>query len=423
MARKRYKKKASISKYFVLGILGVLAFMAVACGFFYANDRSKKDVVEGPSIVSSAPKVVNLVEEAIQAHRVLDNIILKKDNWQLIEGDRKDKELEVSGSTAKVKINTRALNIGVPYSTNLGGAATWVKERAEAAGLSFISGEKCNYKQWDGYRIELGISTKAGDSKKTFVTDTIVFYHNGNLVKEDKDVKDKAPDKERIGGRKYKGGKLAVIIDDCGYDISTVKGLLDTNLPFSYAILPYKAYSGQALELIKSKGRVAMLHLPMEPLNSKSSEGANAILVNLTEAKKVELARKAMNSLPGIKGVNNHQGSKATSDPATMKTVLREIKSKGLFFVDSRTTANSVARDTAKNMGVRTARNDIFLDNSTDIEDIREQIYKAMSMAEKSGGAIAICHARPGTVKCWTTYLKEFKAAGIQFVPITDLLY
>ena len=406
----------------MLGLLAVLAFLAMACGFFYANDRSKKDVAAGPSLTNT-PKVVSLVDEATQAHRSLDNILLqKKDHWQLIEDDRVEKEIAVPDSTVKVKISRRTLNIGVPYSTNLGGAATWVKDKAVAAGMEFISGEKCKYRKWDGYRLELGVSTKAGEGRKTFVTDTIVFYHNGNLTKADKDVSDKAPDKPRIA-RQFKGGKLAIIIDDCGVDVSAVNSLLDTNLPFSYAIIPFKSHSSDTLELIRSRGRVAMLHLPMEPMNVASSEGANAIRVALTDAQKQELTRKAMNSLPGISGVNNHQGSKATSDAATMKVVLREIKSKGLFFVDSRTIASSVARDVAKNMGVRTARNDIFLDNSTNPEDIRAQIYKAMAIAEKAGSCVAICHARPNTVKCWKTYLQEFKNCGIQFVPVTDLLY
>ena len=79
--------------------------------------------------------------------------------------------------------------------------------------------------------------------------------------------------------------------------------------------------------------------------------------------------------------------------------------------------------DMAKQMGVATARNDIFLDNSSNVEDIRKQIYKAFAMAEKNGSAIAICHARPNTAKCWQLYAEEFKKSGITFVPVNKLLY
>ena len=82
-----------------------------------------------------------------------------------------------------------------------------------------------------------------------------------------------------------------------------------------------------------------------------------------------------------------------------------------------------VAKEVAKANGVFTARNDIFLDNSTDVEAIRMQIYKAMEMAEKHGDAVAICHARPNTARCWKQYRDEFVETGINFVPITELLY
>ena len=77
----------------------------------------------------------------------------------------------------------------------------------------------------------------------------------------------------------------------------------------------------------------------------------------------------------------------------------------------------------AKQMGVATARNDIFLDNSSNVEDIRKQVYKAFAMTEKNGSAIAICHARPNTAKCWQMYGEEFKKSGITFVSVNKLLY
>ena len=129
----------------------------------------------------------------------------------------------------------------------------------------------------------------------------------------------------------------------------------------------------------------------MEPSNrSAMSEGSRTILTDMKEKEIRKLTQKAIESLPGIVGVNNHQGSKATSDKRVMETVLREVKKQGLFFVDSKTIATSVARDMAREMGVKTARNDVFLDNSKDVEDIRNQVYKAIEMAEKYGSAIAI---------------------------------
>ena len=135
------------------------------------------------------------------------------------------------------------------------------------------------------------------------------------------------------------------------------------------------------------------------------------------------MTRRALYSLPGGMGVNNHQGSKATADKDTMRVVLQELRRQKLFFVDSRTNSASVARNMAQQLGGSTARNDIFLDNSSDVQAIRQQIYKAFAMAEKNGSVIAICHARPNTAKCWEMYAAEFKRTGITFVSVTELLY
>ena len=167
-----------------------------------------------------------------------------------------------------------------------------------------------------------------------------------------------------------------------------------------------------------------MLHLPMEPLSrSAMSEGGRTVMTGSSAASQQALVRKHLQSLPGVVGVNNHHGSKATADKATMQAVLQVLKRENIFFVDSRTNSASVARDMAKQMGVATARNDIFLDNSSNVEDIRKQVYKAFAMAEKNGSAIAICHARPNTAKCWQMYGEEFKKSGITFVSVNKLLY
>ena len=416
----RRRKSSSGGKYVILCLIGIIAILAVACGLFYANDRSKKDVGDGKS--AGPAKEVNLLDESIEAQRLVDNILLQKDNWQLIENDRAKKNVEVEESGAKLQINQRNLAVGVPNSTSVTGAGEWLKEKVESAGLTYISGAMTKYKTCDAFKAEVGISVKAGDGSKSFVTDSIVFFHNGNLKKKDKDVKD-LPEEPAPDVRKYEG-KIAIIIDDCGADMSTVRTLLNTGLPFSYAILPNKDFSSDVLEMVKSKGRVPLLHLPMEPLSrSAMSEGSRTIMTDTSASTQQALVRKHLNSLPGVVGVNNHQGSKATADKATMKNVLQVLKKENIFFVDRKTNSASIARDMAKQMGVATARNDIFLDNSSKVEDIRKQIYKAFAMAEKNGSTIAICHARPNTARCWQLYAEEFKKSGITFVSVNKLLY
>ncbi len=412
------RKKSSGNHVVLLALVTILAVLAVAAGMFYAFGRSEKDIMDNKD--SKEKKEVSLLDESIEAQRILDNILLKKTNWQLIEREHGENDVNVAGVNTSVKIAQRQLAVGVPASTDLQAAGSWLQEKAAAAGLVSISGKDSKYKDWDAYKVEIGIAVKAGSGKKQFVTDTVYFFHNSNLHGEDKDVKKV---QEKPESRKY-SGKLAVIVDDCGYDMSSVRTLLNTGLPLNFAVLPYKPYSSDVLEMIKSDGRVAMLHLPMEPVDrSAMSEGSSTICTDMSKDKILELTRKAINSLPGVSGVNNHQGSKATADSATMTTVLQELRNQDLFFVDSRTSSKSVARDKAVAMGVPTARNDIFLDNSSDVQAIRKQIYKAMDIAEKNGSAIAICHARPNTAKAWSMYAEEIKNTGIELVPITDLLY
>lgn len=412
------RKKSSGNHVVLLALVTILAVLAVAAGMFYAFGRSEKDIMDNKD--SKEKKEVSLLDESIEAQRILDNILLKKTNWQLIEREHGENDVNVAGVNTSVKIAQRQLAVGVPASTDLQAAGSWLQEKAAAAGLVSISGKDSKYKDWDAYKVEIGIAVKAGSGKKQFVSDTVYFFHNSNLHGEDKDVKKV---QEKPESRKY-SGKLAVIVDDCGYDMSSVRTLLNTGLPLNFAVLPYKPYSSDVLEMIKSDGRVAMLHLPMEPVDrSAMSEGSSTICTDMSKDKILELTRKAINSLPGVSGVNNHQGSKATADSATMTTVLQELRNQDLFFVDSRTSSKSVARDKAVAMGVPTARNDIFLDNSSDVQAIRKQIYKAMDIAEKNGSAIAICHARPNTAKAWSMYAEEIKNTGIELVPITDLLY
>lgn len=217
--------------------------------------------------------------------------------------------------------------------------------------------------------------------------------------------------------------KLAILVDDCGYDLQLVRRLVDLKAPFSYAILPYRNFSSDALHVINGSGQTAMLHLPMEPMNSKAmSEGKTTVLTTMSSKEIRKVVRDAVESLPGIAGVNNHQGSKATSDPKTMEVVLKELKKHNLFFIDSNTYPKSIGDSLAKKMGIPTGRNKIFLDNKSDAEYVKGQIRKAVTLAKKNGSVIAICHARPQTVKAWEEILKEVKSSGVELVSVTEVL-
>ena len=428
------KKRSFLSRHRLLLLTMVVAMVSIVSGMFYALGDKKQDVMDAGTAKQSGP--VSLVEESVAAHHKLDNILLHRQNWQLLEkGDQLEEKL-IKESGVTVQVHRRQLAIGIPTNLELEEAGAWVGQQAKRSGLQYLEAKPGQYRGWDAYEVALGIAVEGKQGRKTFVTDHLYFYYNGNLQQdgqemavlpvkksEAKPVKKVLPDKESKPV-KVSGGKLAIVVDDCGSDLNMVTRLLKLNEPFAYAILPYKNFSSDVLEVVKNKGEVAMLHLPMEPVQRQyMSEGKNTICTEMNSTQVLQMTRKAVESLPGIVGVNNHQGSKATSDERVMKAVLQELKHQGMFFLDSRTIASSVGSPLAQKLGVPTANRDFFLDNSTNEAEIRQEIEKAIRYAEKHGSAIAICHARPATVHVWEQHIQEFRDMGVTFVPITDLLY
>lgn len=239
-----------------------------------------------------------------------------------------------------------------------------------------------------------------------------------------KGEKDKADAEKAVFPASHKNlsGRMAVVVDDCGYDLGPVESLTALPIDMSFSIIPFKANSTAALKLIIKNEQLPMLHLPMEPMNAEASSEKRMVTVAMTKEEVQKFTEEAIDSLPGIKGVNNHQGSRATSNKATMEAVLEVVRDNGLFFLDSRTIASSVAYKVARQLDISTGRNSLFLDNSSNVDSIKTQIWKAANIANKYGSVIVICHARPATAKAWLDVYKDVQQAGINFVPVTDLL-
>lgn len=409
------KKRKKVRPWGCFFLIFILAFLAIVGGFLYAVFSGDKDILN-PSVSDGKKQMISFVDESIDAQRALDGILLKQNKWQLIEKSHGNKEIKIAETGASIQLNQRYIGVGVPENMTPEAAGAWLKKKVANAGLIYISGTPELYNdKYDGYKCQVGIAVKAGKGTRNFPVDTVHFFNNLNLGKENVNVPI---------AQKHFNGKLAIIIDDCGTDIKSVRTLLNMDVPFTFSILPNKDFSSDILAAVNEKGKAALLHLPMEPLNRAAmSEGANTVTSDMTNQQIADLTLKHLRSLYGVVGVNNHQGSKVTINRGQMEAVLQILKNEGMFFVDSRTNCDTIARDVAREMGVKTCMNDKFLDNSTEETAIREEVYKVMEMAERNGSAIAICHARPHTIAMWQKYLKEFKATGITFVPVSDLLY
>lgn len=214
---------------------------------------------------------------------------------------------------------------------------------------------------------------------------------------------------------------IAIIVDDFGYKKEIINLFLKMNYSLTFSILPSEIYSLYASKKAKDLGIETMLHLPMESVKPNQNPGKYAIMSNMDEKGIRELVRKNINAVPNIKGVNNHMGSKITADEKIMRIVLEEIKKKDLYFIDSRTTKDTKAQKIATELGVRTNKNYLFLDNEMSVEYIKDRIKKLISICLKNGESIGICHPHYNTVLAIQESFPLFESSGVRLVYASQL--
>ena len=218
-----------------------------------------------------------------------------------------------------------------------------------------------------------------------------------------------------------KRAKVAIVIDDFGYSMNNVEALLDIGEPFTLSILPKQRYSHEVANLARSRGYEVMLHLPLEAQRKDVKEESDTIRSGMSENEVITRLKRDIADVPGIDGVSNHQGSKATEDKALMAEILQYLKKNKLYFFDSLTSQNSVCREVASEVDIRYARRDIFLDNTSDVAAIEKQLAELKKMAFARGKAIAVCHDRKNTAAALSRMMPEMSAEGIEFVYLSDM--
>jgi polysaccharide deacetylase 2 family uncharacterized protein YibQ len=187
-------------------------------------------------------------------------------------------------------------------------------------------------------------------------------------------------------------GILAVIIDDAGYNLSDLKPFLEFPGPLAIAVLPNLPHSVETAKRVKAAGKELLLHCPMEPINGNEDPGPGVLRTDQSDAEIERLLISAFASVPGAEGLNNHMGSKATADERLMSVVFSFLKREGKYFVDSRTTPDSVAEVIAARFGVPFLKRDGFIDNERDEESLKKTIEAGASTARSRGKAILIGH-------------------------------
>lgn len=214
---------------------------------------------------------------------------------------------------------------------------------------------------------------------------------------------------------------IAIIIDDIGY--SRVQGSLAAALPgpVTLAILPHSPHGARLAEAGHQAGKEIMLHAPMSNLQGKPLD-EGALTSDMDRLAFVATLGASLQSVPHVKGLNNHMGSLLTQDVKAMQWLMAELKARELYFVDSRTSAATRAGETARRYGLANAERDFFLDNEQDEAKIRSQLKRFIAMAKRRGQGIAIGHPYPATLKVLTEALPQFSAQGLRLVPVSTLL-
>lgn len=216
---------------------------------------------------------------------------------------------------------------------------------------------------------------------------------------------------------------IAIVIDDAGLDRKRTAEALDLPAPITISYLPYANDLGKQVSQARAKGHEILLHMPMEPSSSTIDPGPHA-LYDKYDAQKVRQEMAWMLArFKGYVGINNHMGSKFTSDPAQMKTVMDEMKKRGLLFLDSRTSAKSVAYETAKEYGVPALERDVFIDDANDTAKIENMLERTEHIAKKRGFVIAIGHPRDLTLAALHKWIPAVKSKGFVLVPLTDIYF
>ena len=207
--------------------------------------------------------------------------------------------------------------------------------------------------------------------------------------------------------------KLAIIIDDISVQ-SHVNAIKSLNLPITMSFLPPSPQRPNSAKLA-AKEDVYMVHLPMEA-QSFSAEEPNTLRVDDSQ-KKISLTISNIKQMfPKVEFINNHTGSKFTSNEIAMNRLVFALKSQNINFVDSRTTAQTKAPKVMKNYGLHYMARDIFLDHEMEKSYVKKQIKKAIKLAKAHGSAIAIGHPHANTIMALNESKKLFDEVELVYV-------
>lgn len=192
---------------------------------------------------------------------------------------------------------------------------------------------------------------------------------------------------------------VSLIVDDAGESLDLLQDLLSVAIPVTVSILPGTLHDRESAVWARDHGLEVMVHLPMEPqAYPEKDPGSNALLTGMNRIQLVQRTAELIERIPYAVGVNNHMGSRLTSERHAMNIVMNVVAREGLFFIDSRTSPTTVAYQVAQQKGIPSAERTLFLDDPLDPAGVKSRFEELISIARTRGSAVGICHLKSQTL-------------------------
>lgn len=278
--------------------------------------------------------------------------------------------------------------------------------------------------KFDFSKQQVAKKTKSEKTKQTAKSSKDL--NTKNKEKPSSSSKSLAPLDTKPDSKTYAKSKIVIIVDDLGMNKHPIDQLLEIPAPITFAVLPNLPYSNYAAEKANNKGWDVILHMPMEPKESSGYTGTDAgeevLLVGLPKDTILAKLDSSIASVPYIVGVNNHMGSKFMENDELTELILKDLKKRGLLFVDSVTSNQSKGYKNAVKLGMNAAQRDLFLDNSSkDSKYVKKQLEKLVEISKKKGYAVGICHPYPGTLEALREMIPKIQTE-VEVVSISNII-
>jgi polysaccharide deacetylase 2 family uncharacterized protein YibQ len=229
------------------------------------------------------------------------------------------------------------------------------------------------------------------------------------------------PEREAAPASPEHKPEIAIVIDDVGLNLAGSQRAIKLPGYVTLSFMPYAERLDEQTAAAREAGHELLLHMPMEPIG-REDPGPGALYTTYTAAELKSRLDHALDSFEGFDGVNNHMGSRFTAYAPGMEIVMDELQKRHLFFLDSRTSAQSVGFAIAQKDGLPSVTRDVFLDDSLNPEAIKAQLAATEKVAKRKGYAVAIGHPHENTLGALEAWLPEAEKEGFTFVPVHDLL-